>query len=109
MQDVGVAYYINGRKNEEGWTVITERFLGSAQAMMRFLGSVMRSTPPDVLLRDETGKFILPSSLPEPHRRRLPVPPPSHATLLEQQKFVQQFLAQATYGSDIANLADVDE
>ena len=106
MQDVGVAYYIDGRKNEEGWTVITERVFGSAKAMMHFLGSAMRSLPPRT---SSTNEFNLPSSLPEPHCRRLPVPPPSQATLLERQKFVQQFLAQAAYGNDVANLAYVDE
>ena len=102
MKAVGVAYYTTGQNTEDGWTVILERVFASAMAMMQFLGSAMRSIPPDVLCSDDKGYFNLPESLPEPKRRRLPVPAPSYTTLLERQNLLQQ----AIYGSDIANLAD---
>ena len=105
MEDVGVAYYTTGQTTKDGWTVITERVFASAKAMMQFLGSAMRSIKPDVLRIDDSGNFNLPDILPEPKRMRLPVPAPSHTTVLQRLNLVQQTQA----GSDIGNLADFDE
>lgn len=77
MKDIGVAYYTTGETDEKGWKVITERFFGSAIAMMHFLGLAMHGIKPDVHRINEKGELNLPDTLPEPKRRRLSVPAPS--------------------------------
>ncbi len=107
MTDIGVAYYTNGQKNENGWTIIIQRVFGSAKAMMHFLGAAMRSIEPDVHCVDpDTGYVKLAANLPEPKRRRLSVPPPSPYTELQRRAPVQQLMDETI---DVANLADFDE
>jgi len=105
MKQVGVAFYITGQRTAEGHTIITQRVLSSATAMMRFLGEAIRSIPSDTLLFDSKGLFILPEVLQQPERRRLPIPAPSHTTTMQRLATVQEFLE----GPDVANLADVDD
>ena len=104
MKGVGVAYYTTGQATPDGWTVITQRVFTSATSMMHFLGTAIRSIRPEVLRMDSDGNFNLPKLLPQPKRRRLPVPPLTHTTILQRLGLVQQ----AAEGDDVANLADLE-
>lgn len=86
MTTVGVAYYTTGEKAPDGWTIITQRFFATARGMMQFLGAAMRSIQPDMLRPDSDGNFNLPSTLPEPKRRRLPTPALSQTTTFKLQR-----------------------
>ena len=103
MTRVGVAYYTTGEKAPDGWTIITQRFFATANGMMQFLGAAVRSIQPDILRPDSDGYFNLPSVLPEPKRKRLPIPALSQTTTLQRMHLLQQVVDGKM---DVADLSD---
>ena len=105
MTKGGVAYYTTGEQTPDGWTIITQRYFATAKGMMRFLATAMASIPPDILCADTNGHFNLPSTLLEPVRMRLPIPPLSQTTTRQRINFLQQIVDGKM---DVADLSDLE-
>ena len=108
MNNAAVAYYTNGQKREDdGTSIIIEQFFSDAQAMLVWLRQALsnQSIAPNVL-RLEGGEVVLPSELPNPKRKRLPVPVGSEVGRVA----LAHMMALAFHGSadDIAVMRDVE-
>jgi hypothetical protein len=83
MKRVGIACYTTGQKTADGIAIIIQRVFPSAADVLKFLGAAICSIPPDTLHVDADGHFILPKTLRDPTRRRLPAPDPGPRTVME--------------------------